>query len=123
LPAREFPAPSTATLEYLPVRALREARLRERIPAGTVVLVVAPHSRSLERAGITEAVTHFGIAVREGSGPLLLRAATPVKPAQVRDVDFASYARGNSRVLGFVLLAPLPVNAEGVPASNRRPPQ
>lgn len=107
-PAREFSAPASATIDYLPARSLRDPKLLARIPTGTLVMVVAPQSRSLERLGIGEAVTHFGIAVREGSGPLLLRAATPVKPARVRDVDLAGYARRNPRVLGFVFLAPLP---------------
>lgn len=78
------------------------------IESGSILLVVHPQARALRRAGIGEAISHAGFAVRE-SGTLMLRSATPLRPASVRDRPLADVMRklpGDGA--GLVVLEPVP---------------
>lgn len=119
------PAVEHASLRYVGAGALlgsarsggREARRErlQRIPSGTVVLMVGRGARSLRRAGIAEAIYHFGLAIRRPDGQLVLRSATP-GAAGVRDVPFERYLEHGARTRrleGLVLLQPLVRKASG----------
>ncbi|HUS25104.1 MAG TPA: N-acetylmuramoyl-L-alanine amidase-like domain-containing protein [Candidatus Binatia bacterium] len=110
-----------ASLRYLtPAELLGRASARgeterrerlQRIPSGTVVLMVGRGARSLRRAGVAEAIYHFGLAIRRPDGTLVLRSATPGGHGSVRDVPFERYLERGARTRrleGVVLLQPLP---------------
>ena len=108
--------PRRTTLRYAPLPVLLAAadagELEARIADGTVLLVVGPQAPGLLRAGIGEAIYHYGIAAHDVAGLQVFRSATPAGTHTVRDVPLAAYLRHGARegvMLGLVLLRPLPV--------------
>ncbi len=126
------PSEVTAVIEYLPFSAFGpedgtlgpEGATRtvfDRIPSGSVLMVVRPASPYLVKAGVNELVAHLGLAVRKRNA-LLIRAASPTPKNAVYErpvTDYIQWSQKADGPKGLIVLEPLPSSAATRTARTR----
>jgi len=91
---------STARISYIPKEALSDESLLERIPSGSLIFIIRPHTSMFGRVGSLQNIAHMGFAIRRGER-LMYRHASSGAAKSVIDIGLASYLRIAARSKSF----------------------
>jgi hypothetical protein len=91
---------STAQVSYIPKEALSDGSLLARIPSGSLIFIIRPHTSMFGRVGSLQNIAHMGFAIRRGEG-LMYRHASSGAAKSVIDISLASYLGFAARSKSF----------------------